>query len=50
MIIQEREKKPFESFSNIEKRTGLKEPMKHILKRILEEILGETRMNLFVKR
>jgi len=50
IIIQEREKKPFESFSDIENRTGLKEPMRHISKRILEEISGETRMNLFVKR
>jgi len=50
VIIQEREKKPFESFSDIENRTGLKEPMRHISKRILEEISGETRMNLFVKR
>jgi len=48
--IQEREKKPFESFSDIENRTGLKEPIRHISKRILEEISGETRMNLFVKR
>ena len=50
VLIQEREKKPFESFSDIENRTRLKEPMKHISKRILEEISGETRMNLFVKR
>ena len=50
IIIQEREQKPFESFSDIENRTGLKEPMRHISKRILEEISGETRMNLFVKR
>jgi len=50
VIIQEREKKPFESFSDIENRIGLKEPMRHISKRILEEISGETRMNLFVKR
>ena len=50
IIIQEREKKPFESFSDIENRTKLKEPAKHISKRILEEISGETRMNLFVKR
>ena len=50
VIIQEREKKPFESFSDIENRTRLKDPIKHISKRILEEILGETRMSLFVKR
>ena len=49
-IIKEREKNPFESFYDIEKRTGLKEPIKHLSRRIIEEILGETRMNIFVKR
>ena len=49
-IIKEREKNPFESFYDIEKRTGLKEPIKHLSQRIIEEILGETRMNIFVKR
>jgi len=48
-IIKEREKGPFESFVDIEKRAGLKEPIKHISQRIIEEISGETRMNLFVK-
>jgi len=50
IIIKEREKNPFESFYDIEKRTGLKEPIKHLSQRIIEEILGETRMNIFVKR
>ena len=50
VIIKEREKVPFESFVDIEKRTGLKEPIKHMSQRIIEEISGETRMNLFVKR
>jgi len=50
VIIKEREKGQFESFVDIEKRTGLKEPIKHMSQRIIEEISGETRMNLFVKR
>ena len=50
VIIKEREKGAFESFVDIEKRAGLKEPIKHISQRIIEEISGETRMNLFVKR
>ena len=50
VIIKEREKGAFESFVDIEKRVGLKEPIKHISQRIIEEISGETRMNLFVKR
>ena len=50
VIIKEREKGPFESFVDIEKRVGLKEPIKHLSQRIIEEVSGETRMNLFVKR
>ena len=50
VIIKEREKTPFESFNDMEKRAGLKEPKKHLSQRIIEEISGETRMNLFVKR
>jgi len=49
IIIKEREKVQFESFDDIEKRAGLKEPRKHLSQRIIEEISGETRMNLFVK-
>ncbi len=50
VILEERKKKPFEDYDDIEKRSGLKEPVKHLSKRILEEISGETRMNIFVKR
>ena len=50
VILKEREKKLFESYDDIEKRAGLKEPIKHLTKRILEEISGKTRMNIFVKR
>ena len=49
-MIEEREKKKFESFEELQERVGLKEPVKHIKERILEEVTGETRMNLFVKR
>ena len=49
-IIKEREKGQFESFNDIEKRVGLKEPRRHLSQRIIEEISGEARMNLFVKR
>ena len=50
VIIKEREKTPFESFHDITERTGLKEPRRHLSQRIIEEISGEARMNLFVKR
>ncbi|GIU71545.1 MAG: DNA-binding protein [Candidatus Nitrosocaldaceae archaeon] len=49
-ILNEREKKPFESFEDLQQRTGIREPIKIIAKRIHEEISGNTKMNIFVKR
>ena len=49
-MLDEREKKKFANFKDLQERVGLKEPIKQIAKRILEEITGETRMNLFVRR
>lgn len=50
VMLEEREKKKFETFDDLQSRVGLKEPIKHIGKRIMEEITGEARMNLFVKK
>lgn len=50
IMLEEREKTKFESFEDLQNRVGLKEPIKQITKRIMEEITGEARMNLFVKR
>ena len=49
-MLEEREKKKFESYQDLQERVGLKEPIKHISERIMDEITGESRMNLFVKR
>jgi putative nucleotide binding protein len=49
-MIEEREKKKFESYLDLQERVGLKEPIRHISERIMDEITGESRMNLFVKR
>jgi len=49
-MLEEREKKKFENFADLQERIGLKEPKKQISKRIMDEITGVTRMNLFVKR
>lgn len=49
-MLEEREKKQFESYADLQERVGLKEPIKHISQRIMDEITGESRMNLFVKR
>jgi putative nucleotide binding protein len=47
-IIKERERKKFDSFSEVQARIGIKDIHKLISKRIVEEISGEVRMNLFV--
>jgi putative nucleotide binding protein len=49
-IIRERDRKKFESFSEIQQRVGLRDPAKLIAKRIIDEITGEARMNLFVRK
>jgi|TARA_B100000959_G_scaffold120690_1_gene126820 putative nucleotide binding protein len=50
IMLEEREQKKFESYQDLQERVGFKEPVKHISQRILDEITGESRMNLFVKR
>jgi len=49
-IIKEREKKKFENFADLQSRVGLREPAKLVTKRIIEEIMGRARMNLFVRK
>ena len=49
-MLEEREKKKFESYQDLQERVGFKDPVKHISERIMDEITGQSRMNLFVKR
>ena len=49
-MLEERDKKKFESYQDLQERIGFKEPVKHISERIMDEITGQSRMNLFVKR
>ena len=49
-IITERERRKFEDFNDLQARTGIKELQKLIAKRIVEEISGDTRMNIFVRK
>ena len=50
-ILEEREKKPFENFKDIESRIKLlQNPKKLIIKRILLEIEGKEKHNIFVGR
>ena len=50
IMLEERDKKQFESYEDLQERVGFKDPIKHISDRIMDEITGESRMNLFVKR
>ncbi len=47
-IVSEREKKPFQSFADLEKRVGVHDPVKLLAKRIVEELSGGSRITLFV--
>ena len=48
-IVNEREKKPFVSFEDLESRTGIRDPAKLLAKRIIEELSGGSRINIFVR-
>jgi len=50
IMLEERDNKKFASYDDLQQRVGFKEPIKHISERIMDEITGESRMNLFVKR
>ncbi len=49
-ILDTREKQPFSSFDDVQTRVGLRDPAKMIAKRIIEELAGDSRVSLFVKR
>jgi putative nucleotide binding protein len=49
-IVDTREKQPFTSFDDIQKRVGLRDPAKMIAKRIVEELAGDSRVSIFVKK
>jgi putative nucleotide binding protein len=48
-LINERERKPFESFDDLQKRTELPNPVKLITKRVLEELEGDSKYRLFTR-
>jgi putative nucleotide binding protein len=49
-IVETREKEPFSSFDDIQKRVGLREPAKMVSKRIVEELAGDSRVSIFIKK
>ncbi|MGE5556388.1 MAG: DUF655 domain-containing protein [Methanocella sp.] len=48
-VINERQRKPFESFEDLQKRTELPNPVKLITKRVLEELEGDSKYRLFTR-
>jgi len=49
-ILEEREKKPFESFEDMKQRMkSIPDPKKSIEKRLIEELIERQRFNLFVR-
>src|SRR5512136_561133 len=48
-VINERDRKKFESFEDLQKRTELPNPVKLITKRVMEELEGESKYRLFTR-
>lgn len=48
-VINERDRKPFENFEDLQKRTELPNPVKLITKRVMEELAGESKYKLFTR-
>lgn len=48
-VINERERKPFENFEDLQKRTELPNPAKLITKRVMEELEGDSKYRLFTR-
>jgi len=48
-IINERERKPFENFEDLQKRTSIPDPAKLVTKRIIEELSEESKYRLFTR-
>jgi len=48
-IIDERERKPFESFQDLQQRVNIPNPVKLITKRIIEELSTECKYRLFTR-
>jgi putative nucleotide binding protein len=48
-IINERERKPFEKFNDLQNRANIPSPAKLIAKRVLEELEGDSKYRLFTR-
>ncbi|UCE16131.1 MAG: DUF655 domain-containing protein [Candidatus Bathyarchaeota archaeon] len=48
-ILDERERKPFENFEDLQQRANMPTPSKLVAKRVLEELAGESKHRLFTR-
>ena len=48
-ILDERERRPFESFNDLQERVNVPNPAKLITKRILDELTGESKYRLYTR-
>jgi putative nucleotide binding protein len=48
-VINKRERKAFESFDDLQKRTELPNPVKLVTKRVMEELEGDSKYRLFTR-
>jgi putative nucleotide binding protein len=48
-IINERERKPFQNFDDLQKRANIPDPAKLLSKRVIEELSGESKYRLFTR-
>ena len=49
-IVNQRDRKKFESFADLEKRVGIRDPARLVAKRIVEELSGGSRITIFIGR
>jgi putative nucleotide binding protein len=49
-IVNQRERKPFQSFQDIQERTEIPDPMKAVVKRIIEELTNDQKYRLFTRQ
>ena len=49
-IVNQRERKLFESFQDIQNRTDIPSPLKSIVKRVIEELSTEQKYRLFIRQ
>jgi len=49
-IVNQRERKPFQSSQDIQKRTEIPSPMKSVVKRVIEELTSDQKYHLFIRQ